>query len=65
MLQASVAGPLVGGWLTGAIFDWTGSYTAAFFHGIGWNLLNMGIAVFLLQRSSRPFVFLPASRSAA
>jgi hypothetical protein len=33
------------------LFDLTGSYRAAFIHGIGWNLLNMGIAFWLLRRS--------------
>jgi MFS family permease len=53
VLMATVFGMAVGGWLTGVIFDWTGSYQAAFLHGIGWNILNMAIAVFLLLRSMR------------
>ena len=57
VLTATVFGMAIGGWLTGAIFDWTGSYRAAFFHGIGWNVLNLAIAVFLLQRSSKAFRF--------
>jgi hypothetical protein len=40
----------LGGWLSGEIFDATGSYTWAFAHGIGWNLLNMTIAFWLLFR---------------
>jgi hypothetical protein len=32
------------GWLSGAIFDLTGSYRAAFINGFGWTLLNMIIA---------------------
>ena len=55
VLQATVFGMALGGWMTGAIFDLTGSYHAAFIHGIGWNVLNIAIAVFMLQRSSRPF----------
>ena len=61
VLTATVFGMAIGGWLTGAIFDWTGSYRAAFFHGIGWNVLNLAIAVFLLQRSSKAFRFPEAS----
>ncbi len=57
VLMATVFGMALGGWMTGAIFDLTGSYTAAFIHGIGWNVLNVAIAVFMLQRSSRPFRF--------
>jgi cyanate permease len=41
----------LGGWLTGVIFDLTGSYRAAFVHGIAWNLVNIGIAAWLLMRS--------------
>ncbi len=53
VLMATVFGMAIGGWLTGVIFDWTGSYRAAFLHGMGWNLLNMSIAVFLLVRSMK------------
>jgi hypothetical protein len=34
--------------LSGAIFDLTGSYRAAFLNGIGWNFVNMAIALWLL-----------------
>jgi cyanate permease len=40
----------LGGWMSGAIFDLTGSYRAAFVNGIAWNLLNLTIAVWLLRR---------------
>jgi MFS family permease len=49
VLTATVAGMALGGWLSGEIFDWTGSYQMAFLHGIAWNLLNMGIAFWLLM----------------
>ncbi|TDQ82289.1 putative MFS family arabinose efflux permease [Dongia mobilis] len=48
-LTATVVGMALGGWLSGLIFDWTGSYQAAFAHGIAWNFLNMGIAAWLLM----------------
>ncbi len=57
MLMATLIGMAVGGWLSGAIFDWTGSYRAAFINGLGWNLLNLSIVSFLLYRvrqSRRP-----------
>ncbi len=50
VLTATVLGMALGGWLSGEIFDKTGSYTWAFAHGIAWNLLNMSIAVWLLLR---------------
>jgi hypothetical protein len=39
--------------MSGAIFDWTGSYNAAFINGIAWNLLNVAIAAWLLRRPGR------------
>jgi predicted MFS family arabinose efflux permease len=50
VLTATVFGMALGGWLSGEIFDKTGSYTWAFAHGIGWNLLNLSIAIWLLFR---------------
>jgi MFS family permease len=50
VLTATVLGMALGGWISGEIFDRTGSYTMAFVHGIAWNLLNMAIAFWLLQR---------------
>ena len=49
VLMATVVGMALGGWLSGKIFDWTGSYQAAFLNGIAWNLLNMSIAFWLLM----------------
>jgi cyanate permease len=51
--MATVFGMALGGWISGAIFDLTGSYQAAFVNGILWNLLNIGIAVGLLRRAGR------------
>jgi hypothetical protein len=41
-----------GGWLSGVIFDLTGSYAQAFANGIAWNLLNISIVVFLMMRQA-------------
>jgi len=41
----------LGGWMSGAIFDLTGSYRAAFTNGFFWNLLNLAIIGWLLIRS--------------
>lgn len=43
-------GMALGGWLSGKVFDLTGSYHAAFINGIGWNLLNITIVAVLLLR---------------
>jgi MFS family permease len=53
VLMATLFGMALGGWMSGAIFDWTGSYRAAFINGIAWNLLNLGIVLFLLMRVRR------------
>ncbi len=50
VLTATVLGMALGGWLSGEIYDYTGSYAWAFLHGIGWNLINMAIAAWLLLR---------------
>ncbi len=51
VLMATLFGMAFGGWVSGAIFDMTGSYRAAFINGIGFNLLNLTIAFWLLRRS--------------
>jgi hypothetical protein len=47
----TLLGMALGGWMSGAIFDITGSYRAAFANGVAWNGLNFLIALFLLTRS--------------
>jgi MFS family permease len=54
VLMATVFGMALGGWMSGVIFDLTGSYHAAFLNGILWNVLNISIAVGLLRRPARP-----------
>jgi len=53
VIMATVFGMALGGWMSGYIFDLTGSYRAAFLNGLAWNLLNLSIAVWLL-RAGRP-----------
>ena len=50
VLMATLFGMALGGWMSGAIFDATGSYRAAFANGIAWNLLNVLIVAGLLLR---------------
>lgn len=59
VLMTTILGMALGGWMSGAIFDLTGSYRAAFANGFAWNLLNVAIAAFLLLRS-RPLKPKPA-----
>ena len=51
VILASVAGMSFGGWVSGVMFDATGSYAAAFLNGLGWNALNITIMVSLLLRA--------------
>jgi len=51
VLMATLFGMALGGWMSGAIFDFTGSYRAAFVNGIAWNLVNIAIVAALLYRS--------------
>jgi len=51
VIFASVFGMSFGGWVSGVIFDATGSYAAAFMNGLGWNALNITIVTALLIRS--------------
>jgi len=53
ILLATLGGMALGGWLSGVIFDLTGSYQAAFLNGIGWNLVNVSIVTWLLFRPGR------------
>lgn len=50
VMMMTILGMALGGWMSGVIFDMTGSYTAAFANGMAWNALNLAIALFLLLR---------------
>ena len=64
VLMATLFGMALGGWMSGAIFDASGSYRAAFVNGIAWNLLNVGIVLFLLARAKRLGLFVRPLRVA-
>jgi MFS family permease len=53
VVSCTLLGMALGGWMSGVIFDLTGSYRAAFLNGIAWNLVNGSIALYLLWRSTR------------
>jgi MFS family permease len=50
VIMSTILGMALGGWMSGAIFDYTGSYWQAFANGLAWNMLNGTIVVFLLLR---------------
>jgi MFS family permease len=51
VIFASVIGMSFGGWVSGVIFDATGSYAAAFMNGLAWNGVNIIIIAALLLRT--------------
>ncbi|MAM67607.1 MAG: MFS transporter [Rhodospirillaceae bacterium] len=51
LIMMTIVGMAFGGWSSGWIYDATGSYQAAFIHGIGWNILNVGIMLIILLRT--------------
>jgi MFS family permease len=64
VIMCTMLGMALGGWISGKIFDLTGSYQAAFANGIAWNLLNLAIAFALLRRDLG-FALLTSSRKPA
>lgn len=51
VIMATIVGMALGGWMSGWIYDLTGSYQAAFLNGIAWNFLNIAIMTLLLVKS--------------
>jgi len=60
VIMCTLIGMALGGWMSGLVFDLTGSYRAAFLNGVAWNALNLCIAFFLLRRSLLPGRAVPA-----
>ena len=50
IVSATILGMAFGGYVSGAIFDFTHSYRAAFLNGVAWNALNLGIVGWLMWR---------------
>ena len=50
VMMTTLFGMAVGGWMSGLVFDLTGSYRMAFLNGLVWNLLNLSIVAFLMMR---------------
>jgi MFS family permease len=53
VLMATLFGMALGGWMSGVIFDHTGSYRAAFLNGLIWNLVNGAVVLWLVLRPTR------------
>jgi len=50
VIMMTIIGMALGGWMSGWIYELTGSYQAAFINGIAWNALNLGIVLWILSR---------------
>ncbi|AFO90365.1 MFS transporter [Phaeobacter inhibens] len=51
VMMMTILGMALGGWMSGWIYDVSGSYQLAFVNGIFWNGLNIAIMMLLLMRS--------------
>jgi MFS family permease len=52
VIMATIIGMALGGWMSGWIYDLTGSYFWAIVNGIGFNVLNIAIIALILIRSA-------------
>ena len=50
VIMMTILGMALGGWMSGWIYDLTGSYQMAFINGILWNGLNLSIMTWILLR---------------
>ncbi len=53
VMMMTIMGMALGGWLSGWIYDATGSYQAALINGIAFNMVNITIMLLLLWRTTR------------
>ncbi|MEJ6390594.1 MFS transporter [Gymnodinialimonas ulvae] len=51
VIMSTILGMALGGWLSGLIYDVTGSYQWAFLNGIAFNALNVAVMLYILTRS--------------
>ncbi|WP_341863890.1 MFS transporter [Gymnodinialimonas sp. 57CJ19] len=60
VMMSTIVGMALGGWLSGVIYDVTGSYQWAFLNGIGFNALNVAVISYILLRSRPKAMPVPA-----
>ncbi len=48
VLMATIVGMAAGGWLSGELYDLSGSYALAILHGVAWNLVNLALVLWIL-----------------
>jgi MFS family permease len=53
VIMATIFGMAAGGWMSGVLFDLTGSYWSAFVNGMAWNMVNLSVVGILLLRGRR------------
>lgn len=51
VMMATIMGMALGGWMSGWIYEASGSYALAFWNGIAWNFLNIAIVGFISWRA--------------
>ena len=51
VMMMTILGMALGGWMSGWIYEVSGSYQLAFINGILWNGLNIAILLLVLHRS--------------
>jgi len=65
VMMMTILGMALGGWMSGWIYDMTGSYQMAFVNGIAFNFLNIGVMTLIVMRTRGPLRPLEAFRGGA
>ena len=54
VMASTIIGMALGGWMSGWLYDQSGSYALAIWNGIGWNLITIVITLLILVRIGTP-----------